>query len=726
MNKITLKKFNENKSVNLGLSIAVIFIVIFLVLISGVKTKTYKLNEGDICGENIKAERDIVDKITTEEKKKEAANKVENQVIYNENVKLETTNQIDTFFSQINAVDREASELVQKEATTKEVGETTDKDEEDRIYNEKLLNKKVELIKKKGGVQLSDEDYKKILVLTPKELNELRDYIINIMDKLYDDVKLYQRYYEANKENYNVIKKENEVDAQQYLEVEVNKSTLPSNLKELSKAVTFKIIKPNYIYDKKATELKKEEARSSVEDVVIRKGQFIVKEGEKVTESQIEVLKETGILDENKKSIWATYFSLALFIIIVLALQGYYLHKYHEKIFKDYRKLILLGVITCMFLILARTIAMINAYLIPLAFAPMIIAMLLNDTSAMVISIINALLVGVATQLQLDIVILTILNSIAGVMLLKNVEQRNDILYSSMYIGIINGIAIGSIQFIQGGYEGTTIILNSLLAFLGSMLSGILTIGFLPVFESVFDIVTNVKLLELSNPNHPLLRKLSMEAPGTYHHSVLVANLSELAAQSIGANSILARVAAYYHDIGKTKRPYFFKENQRAENPHDKISPNLSTLIIISHIKDGIEMAKEYKLPKEITDIIQQHHGNTLVKYFYITMKNNSPKPEEIKEEDFRYSGPVPSTKEAGIVMLADSVEAAVRSISDPTKGKIEEMVNNIIKGKLNDGQLDNCDLTLKDLNNIREAFLQGLSGIYHERIEYPKLVNKN
>jgi len=240
-------------------------------------------------------------------------------------------------------------------------------------------------------------------------------------------------------------------------------------------------------------------------------------------------------------------------------------------------------------------------------------------------------------------------------------------------------------------------------------------------FESTFDIVTNIKLLELSNPNHPVQKKLLLEAPGTYHHSVLVANLAEVAAEQVGGNPVLARVAAYYHDIGKIKRPMFFKENQVGrDNPHDKINPNLSTLIITSHVKDGIEIAKEYKLPKVIRDAIEQHHGTSLVKYFYVTAKNNSERPEEIKEEDFRYSGPIPTSKENAILMLADGVEAAVRSISEPTKGKIEEMVNNIIKARVNESQLDNCDLTLKDLDKIRAAFLKALSGIYHQRIEYP------
>jgi putative nucleotidyltransferase with HDIG domain len=265
------------------------------------------------------------------------------------------------------------------------------------------------------------------------------------------------------------------------------------------------------------------------------------------------------------------------------------------------------------------------------------------------------------------------------------------------------------------------LLIKALFAFTGSIISSVLTIGFLPFFESTFDIVTNIKLLELSNPNHPLQKKLLLEAPGTYHHSILVGNLAELATEKVGGNPVLARVSAYYHDIGKLKRPMFFKENQMGnENPHDKINYNLSTLIVTSHVKDGLELAKEAKLPTVIMDAIEQHHGTSLVSYFYVTAKNNAENPEEIRVEDFKYAGPIPMSKEVAIIMLADSVEAAVRSINDPTKGKIEEMVNKIIKGKLNDGQLDNCDLTLRDLNEIRKAFLKVLSGIYHQRIEYP------
>ncbi|MGB9846893.1 MAG: HDIG domain-containing metalloprotein, partial [Desulfotomaculales bacterium] len=226
----------------------------------------------------------------------------------------------------------------------------------------------------------------------------------------------------------------------------------------------------------------------------------------------------------------------------------------------------------------------------------------------------------------------------------------------------------------------------------------------------------------LSHPSSPLLRRLLTEAPGTYHHSIVVGNLAEAAAEAIGAESLLTRVGAYYHDVGKLKRPYFFIENQlNQDNPHDKIAPTLSTLILTAHVKDGVELAREYKLPPVIIDIIEQHHGSSLCTYFYHKALENGTN-ELLNEEEFRYEGPKPKTKEAALVMLADSVEAAVRSLQNRTPGRIEGIVRKVIKDKLMDGQLDECDLTLKDLDKVASAFLQVLSGIFHARIEYPDL----
>jgi len=251
-------------------------------------------------------------------------------------------------------------------------------------------------------------------------------------------------------------------------------------------------------------------------------------------------------------------------------------------------------------------------------------------------------------------------------------------------------------------------------------------LGVLPVFEYLFAIVTNISLLELADFNHPLLQKMILEAPGTYHHSLIVGNLSEAACTAVGANALLARIGAYYHDIGKIEKPGYFSENQNLElNKHDVLSPTISKMVIINHVKDGVELAKKYKLNARLIDFIQQHHGNSLVYYFYRRALENLEEDQAILEEGFRYPGPKPSSKETAIVLLADSVEAATRAMREPNPAKIEELVHKIINNKFIDGQLDECELTLKDLEKISAVFIRILGGIYHSRVSYPEQKDK-
>ncbi len=394
--------------------------------------------------------------------------------------------------------------------------------------------------------------------------------------------------------------------------------------------------------------------------------------------------------------------------------------------------------------------------------------LLLDYKLAVVINTLNLVFVAIITGFSPQVIVLGIVNIIVACTSIKKVNGRNEVLQATLYMVIASTVVtLATGLLVSNNFK--MIVSEVTFSILGALLSGIFAIGFTPFLESAFKIVTNMKLLELSNPNSPLLKRLLMEAPGTYNHSLMVANLAEVAAEEVDANPILARIGSYYHDVGKLKRPIFFGENLMGrenphnrikptlsaqiiishakdgigsyyhdvgklkrpiffgenlmgrENPHNRIKPTLSAQIIISHAKDGLELAKEYKLPEIIQDIIIQHHGTTLVKYFYYTLKNSSDNPDEIKEEDFKYSGPIPSSKEATIIMLADSVEAAVRSIPMPTKEKIEEMVNNIFKDKLQSDQLINSDLTLRDIENIKKCFLKVLIGVYHQRVEYPK-----
>ncbi|MCY6354859.1 HD family phosphohydrolase [Clostridium sp. ZS2-4] len=677
------KMILDNKKAKRIIIFLTAFIFIVGILITSLVTKKYNLHEGDIAKFDIKAPREVKDILKTKEKELQAEESVGEQYNKNLELKKDTLDKINNLFFQV----------------TKSLEAGSDE------------NVKIEALKKQIHMNLSEEDIKTIVSLNKEQLALFKKNVIDIMNKVLD--------YDIREDSEEDIKK-----AQDAIDVKFNAAKLPKTLRELGKSIGYSEIKSNFFYDEEKTNQLKAEARKTVQPIMIKKDQIVIKEGEPVTARDLIILKDLGLLDnEDNKYIYIAIIVLAL---AVLFIQWFYLYKYYREFYTDISKLILINILTCLSVLFARTFYEVYPFLIPLACVPMLFTLLINHKISLNMNIINCILISAVVQFNIEITLLAILNSILGAIALKKLQQRNDILYASLFIGIMNIVLTFTVGFLLSN-NVFEVMKKTGFSFIASVAAAVLTIGFLPIFESTFDIVTTIKLLELSNPNHPVQKMLLLEAPGTYHHSILVANLAEVAAEQVGGNPVLARVSAYYHDIGKVKRPMFFKENQMGkDNPHDKINPNLSTLIITSHIKDGIEIAKEYKLPKVIRDAIEQHHGTSLVKYFYVTAKNTSEKPEEIKEDDFRYPGPVPESKEIAILMLADSVEAAVRSISEPTKGKIEEMVNNIIKARLNEGQLDNCDLTLKDLNKIRRAFLKALSGIYHQRIEYPSEKNEH
>jgi putative nucleotidyltransferase with HDIG domain len=688
-----LMKLNKTKPY---LIFIVTVAIMYSILVTALVPKKYTLSVGDIAKVDIKAAREVENEVSTKNNRDKAV-----QIVGKKTIKIpvketavENIGKIFLVVRQLNASDTSKSPANNKEASS------------GKPLSEK---EKITLLKERNPIpNFTTENYEVLVRLDLKEADELEEFLKDNMKKLYDLTTI------------NENKPEEITIAQGIIATAFNNSDFSKATRDIGRAIANVEVRPNSIYDKEGTEALIEEARKGVKPVMIKKDQIIVKEGEPITYEQKALLESLGLLDNTSNFEWSLYLSLAGLVCIVLLLQWFYLYKYQPEIFNDTKKLIMLNILSIIAILLARILGVISLFAIPLACIPMIMTILIDDEVSIALNILNCILISVAVKFNLEITILAVLNAIAGVMLLKKMQQRNDILYSSIYIAMINLALYLSMGFLLSN-SIIDVFKKAGMVWLASLISGVLTIGLLPFFESIFDIVTTVKLLELSNPNHPLLKRLLLEAPGTYHHSVLVANLSEVAAEAVGANPVLARVASYYHDIGKIKRPYFFKENQLGnDNPHDKITPNLSTLIIISHVKDGLEFAKEFKIPKVIQDVIGQHHATSLVKYFYVTMKNSSDNPDEIKEEDFRYQGPNPESKETAIIMLADAVEAAVRSIPSPTKGKIEEMVNNIIKGRLNEGQLDNCDLTLKDLEKIRKAFLKVLSGIYHERIEYP------
>lgn len=670
-----LGDINILKKPKIALLFLITFIILYGTLVTALITKKYDIGIGEIPKGDIKASREIVDEKSTNARKTEISEKVAKQYSLKTEVQKQNEDIIKTFFIKVKTI---------KEGV--------------EVEGEKIAS-----LKKLTQFKLEDEDCKYIL---NDSSQKIEDTLLECITAAYSAPIEEQKAQDIQRARNNI-------------DTVVLNSGCSRTIKEIIKNMAYSLLKPNFFYDKEKTEEMIKDATKSISPIVIKKNQTIVKEGEPVTEQQFELLNELGLLNESNFDLYL-YVTLAILVALVMYLQYGYINRYYREVFEDLSKLILISILNIISVILARSLSIISPFLIPLACAPILLTLLINYKVSLVLSLLNIILISGVVGFSANIILIAMLNAILGSTILRKMQQRNDILYGTIYISVLSGILTFSVGMIVSN-NMVGIFTEVGFVAIGSILSGVLAVGLLPFFESTFDVLTTVKLLELSNPNNPLLKKLMMEAPGTYHHSIMVANLAESAAEQIGGNPILTRIGAYYHDVGKIKRPYFFKENQIGkENPHDKITPNLSTLIITSHVKDGLELAKEYDLPKVIQNFIATHHGSTLVKYFYLTMKNNSQSPEEIKEEDYSYPGPKPETKEAGILMLADSVEASVRSINDPTKGKIEEMVNNIIKDKLYSGQLDNCDLTLKDIEIIKTCFLKALTAIYHQRIEYP------
>ena len=487
----------------------------------------------------------------------------------------------------------------------------------------------------------------------------------------------------------------------------------------------------NEAYDAVGTAAAVEAAKEAVPMVqkTVRDGERLVSRGSSVTAAQIEALQLLG-LSSDKDSV-APYLGLLALVATLMTLFYLYLRNYRREIYLKRKSLLLLGVVMIVILLLCKLIVIFVldaqdssttaiGYLLPTAAASMLLAVLLDRDTAIIATLILSAFVGVIMQGSLGYALVSLASGLTGVICASRLNQRSQFVSASAYLMLVNVLVIGGWGLVcQTDYR--FILISMVFGLVNGLLSAILAMGMLPYLESGFGITTVIRLLELSNSNHPLLKQLMMEAPGTYNHSVLVGNLAESAADAIGADALLVRVASYYHDVGKLKRPHFYIENQRpGENPHDKLQPALSALIITSHPSDGVKMLKEHRFPPEILDIVEQHHGSGVLSYFYHRAKENALVPEEVKLDDYRYKGRRPQTKEAALVMLADSVQAAVQALTSGDKQQIENRIHDVIQGKVDEGQLNEAPLTFRDLELIETTFLTVLSGMHHTRISYP------
>ena len=419
---------------------------------------------------------------------------------------------------------------------------------------------------------------------------------------------------------------------------------------------------------------------------------------------------------------WENVLGLLLFIGIILVLLSVYMKRYIPDT-GDHTSLAIIGLITVIMVLLIEVIHVtpeLSSYLVPVASAGMLITILINSHLAMVVVLLLSIVAALINRFNFDLFFFALVGGVAGICSSLDVRHRRDLVRAGLYISGANMVIISMIglmkqkSFSQLGE-------NFLWGIGNGFLCVILTMGILPYLEELFSITTNIKLLELSDFNQPLLKRLMVEAPGTYHHSIIVGNLVENASELIGANSLLARVGAYYHDIGKLKNAEYFSENQEGlSSKHDDLTSSMSSLILISHVKEGIDLAREYKLHRPIINIIEQHHGTSLIHYFYHRALEEN-KASKVGEEKYRYPGPKPRTKEVAIVMLADAVEATSRTLEEPSYERLKNMVDKVINDKFIDGQLNDCNITLVNLHRIAESFAHTLTGIYHTRVEYPK-----
>ncbi len=497
-----------------------------------------------------------------------------------------------------------------------------------------------------------------------------------------------------------------------------------STLKEMAEAVFDAALAPNLVLDDDAMEAAREEKRSEVENVMIRKNQKIVDEGEIITQDIYDSLVSLGLVGG------AEYTGTALpllgsFLMVGIIFGALYLFFTWGKgiVVLKYNEVKMLFTVYVIMVILLRLMANLTYFtLIPLGLFAMLTSILIGRRVALIMNSLFCIIGCFIFNGDVQFLMYSLLVGTIGALLIQKTDKRQFIVPVAAAMGLVSFAAmLGVGLFFENGYSAG-LLKECIFAAAMGLVSVIIAVGSLPFWESVFEANTAHRLLELTNPNNEVLRRLMIEAPGTYHHSLIVANLAETAAYEIGANTALARAGAYYHDIGKLKHPQMFAENQSGYNIHDDLSPETSAKLITQHPKNGVEMGLEYNLPKVILDVIREHHGTSLVKFFYFkALKEYGA--EKVDEAEYRYQGTIPSSRESAVVMLADTVEAAVRSMlgSGKTLEEAENAVKSLMKDKLDDGQLDNSGLGIHELEIIRKAFIKVFHGMYHERVVYPK-----
>ena len=680
------------------------YAVLVMAMMMALSPERYSLKVGDIAPKTITATKDVIDEETTEQRRQEAMEAVQPVYQEDEGALDRVLAKIDTYFEGYEKV---------------------------RLYGEQLregtvLSASGEEFVYSGTFLRADLDYAETLC---SEI-ALSDWQLTILMKL-SEAELTSTYTAT----VNAVRKSMDAGIRQS-GIEVAISNIQRQIIQyISSDLCWNIavptvracLEPNMVVNEEATAANQAAAAAEVEPVYYKNGQNIVVAGERVTAAEISVLDTLGLLEGNKYDI-KLFLGVALVGLLSIFALFFYIIRFEPILIAQPRYMLMLTAVFLVTAVVTVLSSQLHPYFVPISTVPLLITALLSPEFALGANLYSLVFIGAlsnsaassSTQQILYILMAGIMSTPVGVYIMRRNQQRTAVFIAGAAMMILNVLAMLSIGLLTNN-DFAVVLENALWCGGCTILSSVLAIALQPLLETVFNLVTPYKLLELANPNQPLLRRLLVETPGTYHHSIMVANLAEAAAEAVGANPLLARVAAYYHDIGKLKRPLYFKENQVGENPHDHTDPRVSAAIITEHVSDGVQLARHYRLPQAVVDCIEQHHGDTHIAYFYHKMLVTA-KPGEVNEEDFRYPGPRPQSAEAGILMLADTAEAAVRAGTDRTTEQIEKKVRELVNAKIEDGQLNETPLRFVDVTRIIETFAQVLNGVYHQRIEYPKL----
>lgn len=685
------KPYPVTKRLKRNLIIALGTLLVLVSFIASISPKRYNLSVGMVPGYTIFATRDLEDEIGTESNRLLAAAAVTPMYKFAEGITEQVLIAAENVFTQLSAVRQYAENLSGYNAS--------------RQYSQDELAYAANML----------------------TLVNLRDYqlvtLMNATHTQYDELVTALRSAIKNTMQGHVSQGQENIAINSIMQI-VGYKTSVGLLQNVVQPTLNAVIAPNMVIDQEQTQAAREAAMKAVEPVVYKLGQSIVVRGEgRVNTNQIAMLRELGLLNDDDIDFrlygGALIIAIAAFAVIMILL-----FVSHPQLFDDNRLLSIIFILLLFIILLSnlgKTLQLI--YITPIIIAAMLLSITIGTMPAVIInafaSLIASLILISATNATnsdfVTIFVCSLLSGTASALVLRGTKrQRSPILLAGSIAILINLIVVLGFGLLNNS-SATTYLERSLYAGAAAGIATILCIAVQSVLETIFNLPTYNRLMELSNPNHPLLRRLLLEAPGTYHHCILIANMAEASAEAIGANALLARVGGYYHDIGKLKRPHYFKENQIGTgNLHDQTDPAVSAAIITAHVRDGMTLGKQYRLPKELMQIIEQHHGNSLVAYFY----SKAGEPDD--DSNFRYEGIPPQSAEAAIVMLCDTIEAAVRTLNSPTPEEIKAFIWKLIKSKLDSDLLTNAPLSFRDLYTIRDTCAQVVHGIFHERIEYP------